>query len=128
MNIAQERLMLKTLASIALSLAFRNILEAVPSGRERDGRYNAKTRLGVGLVDAQRLVWEADKVCSERREGTGTVPKADEVLRDMGASDWIKEALEKALDRDPMDAANDAEMLAKVLDRRCKEIGEEAKR
>ncbi|SIQ99327.1 hypothetical protein [Aquipseudomonas alcaligenes] len=34
------------------------------------------------------------------------------------SSAWLKQALESALERDPADAANDAERLADLLDRR----------
>jgi len=39
------------------------------------------------------------------------------VLADPGASDWLKTALTTALDRDPVDATNDAEILAGLLAR-----------
>ena len=39
----------------------------------------------------------------------------DLVLRDTSASQWLRTALWSALDRDPVDAANDAEVLAQVL-------------
>lgn len=42
-----------------------------------------------------------------------------QILRDPAASFWIKQALQTALDRDPVDAANDAEVLAEVLSQRC---------
>ncbi|MEL7491691.1 MAG: hypothetical protein AAGJ73_13315 [Pseudomonadota bacterium] len=41
--------------------------------------------------------------------------RVQEILNDPAASKWLKEALEKALPRDPVDAANDAEVLAMVL-------------
>jgi hypothetical protein len=44
----------------------------------------------------------------------------DEVLRDPSASAWLKDALHSALTRDPVDAANDAEVLARLLDTRCR--------
>ena len=50
------------------------------------------------------------------------LPTLEEVLRDPAASFWLKYALRTALSRDPVDAANDAEVLAKLLDRRCREI------
>jgi hypothetical protein len=46
----------------------------------------------------------------------------EEVLRDPAASFWLKDALNSALARDPVDAANDAEVLAGLLDRRCRQI------
>lgn len=41
-----------------------------------------------------------------------------QVLADPSTSAWLKQALEAALQRDPADAANDAERLADLLDRR----------
>jgi hypothetical protein len=44
------------------------------------------------------------------------------VLADPAATDWLKAALRTALSRDPVDAANDAEVLAQLLDQRCRDI------
>ncbi|HWH57973.1 MAG TPA: hypothetical protein VN682_10100 [Terriglobales bacterium] len=49
-------------------------------------------------------------------------PGIGAIFRDPGASIWLKNALRSALSRDPVDAANDAEVLARLLDRRCREI------
>ena len=46
-------------------------------------------------------------------------PDVQNILRDPAASFWIKQALQTALDRDPVDAANDAGVLAEVLSQRC---------
>ena len=46
----------------------------------------------------------------------------EEVLNDPAASFWLKAALRSALSRDPVDAANDAEVLARLLDARCRSI------
>lgn len=50
----------------------------------------------------------------------------DQVLRDPAASYWLKSSLLSALARDPVDAANDAEVLAQLLDRRCRIILEQS--
>jgi hypothetical protein len=50
------------------------------------------------------------------------LPSIEEVLRDPAASLWLRNALRAALIRDPVDAANDAEVLARLLDRRCRSI------
>ena len=50
------------------------------------------------------------------------LPQIREVLRDPAVSVWLKSALYSALARDPVDAANDAEVLARLLDRRCREV------
>ena len=41
---------------------------------------------------------------------------AARVLDDAAASEWLKSALRDALERDPVDALNDALVLAAVLD------------
>lgn len=46
----------------------------------------------------------------------------EQVLADPAASFWLKEALSSALERDPVDAANDAAVLAQLLDQKCQEI------
>jgi hypothetical protein len=54
--------------------------------------------------------------------GESSPPSIPEILDDPSASSWLKNTLREALLRDPVDAANDAEVLAKLLDRRCREI------
>jgi hypothetical protein len=49
-------------------------------------------------------------------------PSIDEVLADPAASCWLKTALRSALCRDPVDAANDSEILARLLEERCNQI------
>lgn len=39
----------------------------------------------------------------------------DAVLYDRSASNWLKDSLRSAIKRDPVDAANDAEVLARLL-------------
>ncbi len=51
--------------------------------------------------------------------GMPTSPSVEEILADLSASAWIKQALLSALERDPVDAANDAELLSKVLEAKC---------
>jgi hypothetical protein len=50
------------------------------------------------------------------------LPGVDEILADPAASYWLKTALRWALCRDPVDAANDSEILARLLEERCKQI------
>lgn len=52
----------------------------------------------------------------------GDLPSIEEILGDGAASFWLKTALRSALSRDPVDAANDADVLAQVLERRCRNI------
>jgi hypothetical protein len=53
------------------------------------------------------------------------MPSDDEIrklLDDPSISGWFRVALRLALERDPVDAANDAGLLSLVLDRRAAEI------
>jgi len=52
----------------------------------------------------------------------GDQPRVDEVLADPAASFWLKTALRSALCRDPVDAAHDSEILARLLEERCDKI------
>ena len=47
-------------------------------------------------------------------------PTVEEVMRDRAASQWLKAALRTALERDPVDALNDAFVLAAVLEDRLR--------
>lgn len=49
-----------------------------------------------------------------------------EILAGPGTSNWMKVALSTALERDPVDAVNDAELLAIVLRHRAVTIQSEA--
>lgn len=53
---------------------------------------------------------------------TGEVPSIVELLFDPTSSAWLKLALRSALCRDPVDAANDSQVLARVLAKRCDDI------
>jgi hypothetical protein len=46
----------------------------------------------------------------------------EQVLSDPTASFWLKDALRSAITRDPVDAANDAEVLFRLVDERCHKI------
>ncbi len=51
-----------------------------------------------------------------------TSPPPEQILADPAASFWLKEALKKALSRDPVDALNDAEILTAVLQARLNQL------
>ena len=63
---------------------------------------------------------QADNAQSEH--AAATLPSVEEVLADRACSHWLRQALLQALARDPVDAANDAELLAALLDRRCRNM------
>ena len=50
------------------------------------------------------------------------LPQIATVLQDPAASFWLKAAIRSALSRDPVDAANDAELLSRLLSCRCDEV------
>lgn len=46
------------------------------------------------------------------------MPMCENILNDLAASFWLKNALRSALNRDPVDALNDAELLVVTLKER----------
>jgi hypothetical protein len=52
----------------------------------------------------------------------GALPQAEQIVGDPAVSFWLKNALLAALTRDPVDAANDADVLAQILDQRSRKI------
>ena len=48
------------------------------------------------------------------------LPTSHEILADPQASEWLKWALKSATDRDPIDALNDALVLAATLEERLR--------
>ena len=48
--------------------------------------------------------------------------EAEEILADPAASSWLKDALRSALERDPVDALNDALALAGTLEARLRAV------
>jgi hypothetical protein len=48
--------------------------------------------------------------------------EGEEILEDPSASDWLKVALRSALERDPVDALNDALVLAATLEERLRAV------
>lgn len=72
-----------------------------------------------GTTDIPDEEWMAAYEVSAGESGLPPIP---EILADPAASSWLKNALREALLRDPVDAANDAQVLAKLLDWRCREI------
>jgi hypothetical protein len=108
-----------------------NLLESAMNSLETLRRHlggirntsSSLTDVGLYLINPEARTREI-----VQREGTARYsqprpklgePSIDDVLSDFAASNWIKRALRTALDRDPVDAANDAEVLAKLLNARC---------
>lgn len=52
---------------------------------------------------------------------TAPLPSSAEILADPAVSDWLKAALTAAAERDPIDALNDALLLAGMLEARLRE-------
>jgi hypothetical protein len=53
---------------------------------------------------------------------------ARRVTEDPAASDWLKNALLEAINRDPVDAAGDAEVLCRILKLRAAAVQKEPER
>jgi len=49
-------------------------------------------------------------------------PSVERIMSDESASDWLRAALRTALERDPVDALNDALALAAVLEGRLRSV------
>jgi hypothetical protein len=49
------------------------------------------------------------------------IPNIPDILEDQSSSYWLKESLKTALERDPIDAANDVEILMFALVQRADE-------
>ena len=50
------------------------------------------------------------------------MPEVRQILEDPAVSDWLKTALTEAIARDPVDALNDALLLAQTLDDRLRDV------
>jgi hypothetical protein len=69
------------------------------------------------------VVCQCDKLePMEWLQDSQQLPSTVQVLGDPAASLWLKDSLRSALRRDPVDAANDAEVLARLLDRSSRAI------
>ncbi|ENZ77707.1 MULTISPECIES: hypothetical protein [Ralstonia] len=53
---------------------------------------------------------------------TLTDQKIQQVLNDPGTSSWLKTALRAQIQRDPVDAANDADVLAEIMREKLAEV------
>ncbi|ELQ8316839.1 hypothetical protein Q1Z72_00730 [Pseudomonas qingdaonensis] len=54
--------------------------------------------------------------------------QVEQVLASPATSTWLRNALTEALQRDPIDAANDAEALSELLSARCEDLLQKATR
>ena len=54
-----------------------------------------------------------------RKDPNAWFQEAIKVSKDPAASDWLKVALLQAINRDPVDAAKDVEVLSRILDQRA---------
>lgn len=56
------------------------------------------------------------------RAYTNDLPAVEEILADPAVSFWLTTAPRSALPRDPVDTANNADLLARLLELRCRNI------
>ncbi|SRR6266481_531773 len=83
------------------------------SDRKQRILYAARQPMCV-ICGNTNLIPETEPAC--QREAL----TAEMILADPAASHWLIVAIKSALLRDPVDAANDAEVLAYILDRHCR--------
>ena len=80
----------------------------------------------ASIVPPPRKAAETRSRPRPARRASGEWRDADErirhMLNDPAASRWLRNALRAALDRDPVDAANDAEILGEVLNARAEAV------
>lgn len=84
-------------------------------------KVDPKTEPRILLEGRVRLAIGRARV--EAKASGNAAPAADTVLADPAASTWLRNTLTHALTCDPVDAANDAEILARVLAARVGDAG-----
>lgn len=99
-------------APLEIPEMFRDTVIRVIQGACCNGCRHSHSLFQSGEADGNGKVEEVSKV----------LPTIDEVLADLATSGWMKNALLSALSRDPVDAANDAELLYQLLDGHCQTI------
>jgi|JI10StandDraft_1071094.scaffolds.fasta_scaffold49758_6 hypothetical protein len=73
-------------------------------------------------LDADQAGTVLEDLAMRAIEDDATPPTPAQVLADRSASRWLLAAIRDSLQRDPVDAANDAQILAAVFRRRAEEV------
>ena len=60
-----------------------------------------------------------------RKDPNAWIERTSQILRDATASDWLRKSLLEALNRDPVESANDANVLNEILTLRLTSIRRE---
>lgn len=82
--------------------------------------FNESGQHGDWKVSVERIA--ASSAPEEAVHSNTSLPSIDDVLASPGTSYWLKETLASALARDPVDAANDVELLAVLLGRQADDL------
>jgi len=102
----------ETASPLDIPEMFRDVVMRVIQGACCQGCRHSHSLLEQGEVERNHKAEELPQA----------MPTIDEVLADLATSGWMKNALLSALSRDPVDAANDAELLHRLLDAHCRTI------
>jgi hypothetical protein len=88
--------------------------------QENAGLWGAQDQARSGwMLAADQSGTTMDELLSDQEPPQAFLPAAEQLLDDPAASLWFKSALSAALARDPVQAANEAQVLAQILNRRA---------
>lgn len=88
--------------------------------QENAGLWGAQDQARSGwMLAADQSGTTMDELLSDQEPPQAFLPTAEQLLSDPAASLWFKSALSAALARDPVQAANEAQVLAQILNRRA---------
>ena len=88
-----------------------------PDITEREALEKALSELVNNIHPSQEDLFEDERIAQRSILAPEVnIPTPEAVLHDVSVSFWLKDALRMALKRDPVDAARDAGVLARVLE------------
>lgn len=77
---------------------------------------------GAWVFDAEQEGTVLIELVERYGSDFSAVPSPADILADLSGSAWLQNAMQEALTRDPVDAANDAAVLARLLAQRVQDV------